>query len=239
MLLLEGTNIQDQRAPASVGLSERDVEERCVEVFGATEGMVLACYSAQNIDRFVTLFRAAKRSGRTFAMDLYAATISRATGRATIPQADWDGVRIFVPLSQRLKVKQSQEFERVAWMRGRRIFDDDLARRSGELVMTFRASMATELERAGCLKGAHAVWSLWPGYLDEPAGVKLRAWLAEHGIRLSILHSSGHASPADLQRFAAAINAREVVPIHTRKPTRYDELFANVRARTDGEWWTV
>jgi ribonuclease J len=237
VLLLEGTNIQ--AVSVQDGLTERDVEERCVEVFSATEGMVLACYSPQNIDRLVTLFRAAKRSGRTLVMDLYAATMARATGRATMPQAHWDGVRTFVPLNQRIKVQQSQEFERVAWVRERRIFPEDLAKHAGQLVMTFRGSMAAELERAGCLEGAHAVWSMWRGYLDQPSGVRLRGWLAGRGIPLSVLHSSGHASPADLQRFAAAINAREVVPVHTRQATRYPVLFANVRERADGEWWTV
>lgn len=236
-LLLEGTNIQ--AVPVQDGPAERDVEERCVEVFRATEGMVLACYSPQNIDRLVTLFRAAKRCGRTLVMDLYAATMARATGRDTIPQADWDGVRVFIPLTQRIKVKESQEFDRLDWVRKHRVFPEELASRAGELVMTFRGSMAAELDRAGCLEGAHAVWSMWRGYLDETSGVRLRDWLAGHGIPLSIFHSSGHASPADLQRFATAIGAREVVPVHTRQATRYFEFFANVRERADGEWWTV
>ena len=237
VLLLEGTNIRAGSAQARP--SERDIEEHCVQVFSATQGMVLACYSAQNIDRLVTLFRAAKRCARTLVLDLYTATMARATGRATIPQADWDGVRVFVPLSQRIKVKHSQEFERITWLRGRRLFPEDLAGCANELVLTFRGSMAAELDRAGCLEGAHAVWSMWPGYLDEPSGAKLRGWLAEHGIPLSILHSSGHASEADLQRFAAAINAQEVVPVHTRQATRYADLIANVRERADGVWWTV
>jgi ribonuclease J len=155
VLLLEGTNIGS--SPARPGPSEYDVEERCVKLFKATSGMVLACYSAQNIDRLVTLFRAAQRSGRTLVLDLYAATMARATGRSTIPQADWDGVRVFVPLSQRIKVKEAQEFERVAWLRDRRLFARELAGRAGELVMTFRGSMAAELDRAGCLNGARAV----------------------------------------------------------------------------------
>ena len=65
-------------------------------------------------------------------IDLYAATIARATGRDTIPQAAWDGVRVFVPLSQRIKVKQAREFERVGWLRGHRLFPEDLAGRAGE-----------------------------------------------------------------------------------------------------------
>ncbi|MGH2927348.1 MAG: MBL fold metallo-hydrolase RNA specificity domain-containing protein, partial [Solirubrobacteraceae bacterium] len=67
----------------------------------------------------------------------------------------------------------------------------------------------------------------------------LRDWLDARHIPLTVLHSSGHASVADLQRFAAAINAKEVVPVHTRQAHRYAELFADVRERRDGEWWTV
>jgi len=237
VLLLEGTNIRDEAA--TPGPSERDVEDRCTELFQATSGMVLASYSAQNIDRLVTLFRAAKRSGRLLVMDLYAATMARATGRDSIPQADWDGVRVFVPLSQRIKVKRAGEFERVAWLRGRRLFAEDLAGRAGELVMTFRGSMTRELDAAACLEGAHAVWSMWSGYLDEPSGLRLREWVSARNIPLSVLHSSGHASPLDLQRLAAAINAKELVPVHTRQPGRYTELFSNVRTHADGEWWTV
>jgi ribonuclease J len=200
--------------------------------------MVLAAYSAQNIDRLVTLFRAAKRSGRLLVLDLYAATIAQATGRSTIPQADWDGVRAFIPLSQGIKVKQAREFERVAWLRQRRLFPEELASRADELVMTFRGSMAAELDRAECLNGAHAVWSMWHGYLDEPSGVKLRDWLDLRHIPLTVLRSSGHAAVTDLQRFAVAINANEVVPMHTRHARRYAELFANVHERPDGAWWT-
>lgn len=237
VLLLEGTNIRGSLAPA--GLDERDVEESCVELCKQTEGMVLACYSPQNIDRLVTLYRAAKRSGRVFVMDLYAASMARATGRETIPQASWDGVEVFVPLSQRIKVKEAEEFERVTWLRGNRLYPEDLAERAGEFILTFRGSMATELDRAGCLHEAHAVWSMWAGYLDQPSGVRLRGWLSEHNMGLSVLHSSGHASPADLQRFAAAINAKEVVPVHTRQAGRYAELLANVCEHADGQWWAV
>ena len=50
-------------------------------------------------------------------------------------------MRVFIPQSQRIKVKESREFERIAWLRGRRLFPEDLTGRADELVMTFRASM--------------------------------------------------------------------------------------------------
>lgn len=59
--------------------------------------MALVFYSSQNADRLVTLYRAARRAGRKFVIDLYAATIAAATGRDTIPQAGWEGVRVYLP----------------------------------------------------------------------------------------------------------------------------------------------
>jgi ribonuclease J len=49
VLLLEGTNIRDN-GTLPTPPSERDVEERCDALFRSAPGMVLAAYSAQNID---------------------------------------------------------------------------------------------------------------------------------------------------------------------------------------------
>lgn len=158
VLLLEGTNIQPPHNRNNP--SERDVEERCVEIFSETEGMVLACYSPQNIDRLVTLYRATKRTGRIFVLDLYAATIARATGRSTIPQAEWEGIRVFVTLHQRIKVKQTGTFDLIDSLGENRIFPHELTEGASDFVTTFRSSMRDEFGRMECLTGAHAIWSM-------------------------------------------------------------------------------
>jgi ribonuclease J len=239
VLLLEGTHVgRDLGAPAA-NLSERDLEVRFRELALGTEGMILVSYSGQNIDRLVTLYRAAKMAGRELVLDLYAASIAAATGRATIPQAHWDGIRVYVPQAQRIRVKRSGEFERVNALHDRRIYSEELAARAGELVLTFRGSMARELERAECLAGAHTVWSLWPGYLNQPSGESLKRWLDHHRIPLTILHCSGHAAVADLQRLARAVNPGRVVPIHTAASQRFAEFFERVELHRDSEWWRV
>lgn len=108
VLLLEGTRVgpADDREQ----LTETEVEHRVADLCKQTDGAVLACYSPQNVDRLVSLFRAAKRSGREFVMDLYAATVAAATGRDTVPQAHWDDVRVYLPNSQRRRVIDSQAF---------------------------------------------------------------------------------------------------------------------------------
>ena len=238
-LLLEGTHVRDVETQAERGPSETELEDDLVGLMSRTPGMVLACYSAQNIDRLITFHRAARQAGRLLVLDLYGAYIASATGDDSIPQAGHDGVRVFVPQSQRVRVKRAAAFERTARVKPHRLFREQLATRSTELVMTFRGSMAPELESAGCLDGAAAVWSMWHGYLNRPIGQKLRRWCDSNGIPMCTMHSSGHASVRDLQRLATAIAATQVVPIHTSAPQRFAELFSEVTVREDGEWWNV
>lgn len=239
VLLMEGTHIREDADGTERGPTEQEVEEDCVETFRRTAGMVLAMYSPQNIDRLVTFYRAALRSGRIFVMDLYAAAIAAATGRDTIPQADWDRVRIYLPRSQKRRIVEAQAFERTDAVKAKRIFSEELAERKNQLVMPFRISMSKELEATGCLDGAQAVWSMWPGYLREASGQRLRAWLDQHGIPLAIHHASGHASIPDLQRLVQAIAPGRIVPIHSSAGDRYAEFFPRVDRQRDGEWWEV
>jgi ribonuclease J len=98
--------------------------------------------------------------------------------------------------------------------------------------------MIHELERAGCLDGTSLAWSMWAGYLAQPRSRVLSKRLETHGIATHQLHSSGHATVADLQQLAGRLGGR-VVPIHTSAPTRFREHFENVELHPDGEWWDV
>lgn len=238
VLLMEGTNLRPDVEPAS-GKTEREVEREMVTTFKETAGMVLAMYSAQNIDRLVTLFRACLKSGRHLVMDLYGASIAAATRNPRIPQAGFARLLVYVPLRQRIQVKEAGEFHRTNAIRPVRIFPEELAGRAHELVLTFRTSMIREVEKAECLSGARAVWSMWPGYLTRPGQERLLRFLESNQIPMVTHHASGHAYVADLQRFVRTLNASRVVPIHTFAPERFSEFFENVEPHSDGEWWAV
>jgi ribonuclease J len=239
VLLMEGTNIREDADPEACGPSEVDVEASVAALARQTRGLVLAAFSAQNIDRLVTMFRAAKRSGRELVLDLYGATMAAATGLATIPQASWDGVRVFLPRGQKARILQAEAFDRAHAVRASRIYGEELRERAGELIMLFRGSMIRELDAAGCLDGAALAWSMWPGYLRDESGSELQAWATERGIPLSHHHASGHAFIPDLRRLVDALAPDRVVPIHSFAGDRYRELFPRVDRRNDGESWTV
>lgn len=239
VLLMEGTNVRKDSNGTERGTTESDVEDACAQTFKTTEGMVLAMFSPQNIDRLVTFYRACLRSGRDLVIDLYTATIAKATGIATIPQADWDRVRVFLPRSQKSKVIQNKSFERTNSVKPHRIYPEELVDRQGELVMLFRNSMARELAQIGCLDRAQVVWSLWPGYLSEESGGRLTKFLDDHGIPMAIHHSSGHAFIADLQKLCEALAPSRLVPMHSFAGDRFGDFFPSVDRQRDGNWWEV
>ncbi len=246
-LVMEGTSIRpddagESEAPAAAH-SETAVELALADTLREVEGMVVVLSSPQNIDRAVTAYRAALRGGRDVAVDLYSADVLEATGRSTIPQvrAEWPRLRAFVPLHQRLRIKDSRQFDRVAAVKGRRVFLDDLAEDPSRWMLMGSYQREVErLVRAGALDGGAVVWSMWAGYLDEPSGLRLQHLLAAAGIPLLHHHTSGHAGVADLKRLADAISPDLLVPIHTEAPTMYESTFRVPTVQEgDGRWWTV
>ncbi|MFH1529509.1 MAG: MBL fold metallo-hydrolase [Pseudomonadota bacterium] len=239
VLLTEGTQIRTSGDAQRSLPTEDQIEEKLTDTFRSIPGMALIVFSAQNIDRLTTMYRAAIRAQRHLVVDLYTATIARATGRASIPQPGHRGLRILVPLGQRLRVKKTAEFHRVDEIKRYRVYTEDLARNPSDYVLLFRQGEARALARAGCLRDASLVWSLWEGYLREEAGRRLSAFLREQGIPLIPIHTSGHASVEDLARLVEALSPKRVVPIHTEAPERFGDLFSNVELHSDGEWWTT
>jgi ribonuclease J len=240
-MLMEGTNIPIDGDHDLGDPSEAAVEAACVETFRSATGLALALYSAQNVDRLVTLYRATLRADRDFVMDLYTASIAEATGSPNIPRPSegWPRVRVYVPSWQRARVKQAGEFQRVDRIKPFRVFEDDLAKEPSRYVLSFSRPSGSALAKAGALEGAVAVWSMWDGYLDEPRGQALAAFLATHDIPLVQHHTSGHASVEDLKRLVAAVRPGRIVPIHTFGGDRFDAIFEDVERRGDGEWWQV
>lgn len=236
VLLLEGTKIG---RPHAHPWSEVDVENRVATVCRESRGWVLAAASAQNVDRLVSLFKAARRSGRQLVLDLYAACVLEATGRETIPQASWDGVRVYLPKSQKQRVVAAEAFDLTERVRAARIYSDEMRARPRDFLFLFRESMSREFEAIGVPAGSALVWSMWIGYLDSESGRRLSDFCERHDIDFSIAHASGHADVKDLQTLVEAMRPSRVVPIHTEAGGDYAAVFSSAEVRSDGEWFEV
>ena len=238
VLMMEGTTIG--RADSDSGFpTEGELEDRFVKLFKQTPGMPLVWCSGQNIDRIVTIFRACKKSGRTFVIDMYTAEILRATGNERLPQADWEGIRVFLPMSQKWQVIQKKEFDLANSYKAFRVFPEQLAGEASRSVMLFRPSMMRDVENSKCLEGARLICSVWSGYVKSEKNAPLLEWLQRHEMPLDECHTSGHAAVKDLVRLRQAFSSAPVIPIHSKEPDRFEELFGNVQRRADGEWWSA
>ena len=238
VLLMEGTTIG--RAGTSDGFpTEGDLEQAFAQAFRATKGIHFVWTSSQNIDRLVTVFRAAKRTGRVLIIDLYTAVILEATGRKRIPQSDWPEVKLYVPQAQRVHVKNNKLFDDLKRHNANRIYEQHLLRLSRRAVMLFRPMMMHDWGVQSVLDGARLTYSMWQGYLKTESVQRVTKWLEANGVPWESIHTSGHASVADLQRFAKALAPRRLIPIHSFETGRFAALFDNVDRKEDGVWWDV
>ena len=238
VLMMEGTTLG--RSGTSEGFAtEADLEQEFVQAFKKTRGIHLVWTSAQNIDRIVTIFRAAKRAGRTLVIDLYTAVILEATGKDSIPQSGWKDVKLYVPQGQRVQIKNNKLFNDLGRHNANRIFPEHLPDLSTQTAMLFRPVMIRDKGVNSVLDGASLSYSMWEGYLKRQSTRSARTWLEENNIPMQVIHTSGHASVADLKRFAGALAPRRLIPIHSFETGRFGEFFDNVEQQDDGVWWEV
>ena len=230
-LMLEGTSIARLDADANFA-TESELEQQFVAAFKRISGLAMVFASGQNIDRLVTLYRAALKTGRVLILDLYTAEVLAATENERLPQGHWENVRVIIPRSQSRQATETEDL----FKRHRCINWATLHELGPNAVMLCRSSMLKQLAATGNLEGAQAIYSMWDGYLQDG---KLQAQLDGLSIPLTQIHTSGHADTPTLKRLTAALNPKAVTPIHSKHPEMYESLFPNVVARSDGEWWSV
>jgi len=235
VLLMEGTTLSRGE---DASLTETNVEAAAAQLMADQPGLMLLCFAGQNLDRFVSFLRASMQAGRTLVIDAYlAALLGAAQMRGLSDICTHPALRVFLPRNQKRMIVSDARFDLINPYRSKRIFAEELSAEPQRFSLVFRASMARDLDGFD-LSGAGLIYSLWPGYLERDR-VDLRAWTADHGIDFHLLHSSGHAHPADLQRMAQALRPKRLIPIHTNAPDAYAVLYPHVEPAPNGAWVEV
>jgi len=235
-MLLEGTTLG--RDASETTATEAELVSRIAHSLTGTKGIVLASFAGQNIDRLITFYKAALSAKRTFVVDLYIAHLLKAIDRKSLPDPTISNLRVFLPKRMKSKIVRDKSFDLVAPFYPYRIYPEEIARRKADIVMTFRNSMMDDLVAADCLSGARVIYSLWPGYIER-SSPNLHEWCSEHKVDFEIIHTSGHASKADLQHLVAAINPKTLIPIHTFAHNAYFDFGSPVKVIANGERFEV
>lgn len=241
VLIVEGTNLGVDKPV----VTETELEAAFTALAREVPGHLFVNWSAQNIDRTVTLFRAARRSNRKLVVDLYCADVlERLAPNTGIPRP---GDRRF----GEMQVLITSSGKRIFARQGRSAWADGQARQpwatsrsrlsGGRAIIMIRDSMIAEFENGGLgfRKMDAYVFSNWRGYLDEVDSNTGWARAKAAGARTLHLHTSGHASASDIARFAAAIAPRWIVPVHGISWDAPGIDLPPLQRLADGERWEV
>lgn len=234
VLLMEGTNLGTDKP----SMTESDREDDFVALFRETKGRVFVAWSAQNIDRTVTLYRAALKTGRTLVVDLYTAEVlDTLAAHGKLPQPGWPSMKVVITKAFSRMYRRKGEEAFVERMVPFGISAKALAATPEKWVIMTRPSLVRDYEPAGVTPTPDDAWSwsMWRGYLKNDDGVAVQAWFDAGGARAAHIHTSGHASPSDLRAFARSMDPRWLVPIHGVAWDDQPEGFPPIQRLRDGE----
>ncbi len=248
LLLMEGTmmgrgNEEDKK--------EDDVENEMIEVLKKETGPAFLICSGQHVDRLCKAFRAARRSGRIFVVDIYTAWILQVLSEHfdSTPHFSLDDIRVLAhgPTAKNHYLK----------IRGNTTFKDFIDKIYDRNNVITEAKIAKDPSRyfiknsridllLGKIKPAQCsvIYSQWSGYLEKkynPDSWKLTSLRDDPRVSFHQIHTSGHAFKKDLKRYVDAIKPVLLVPIHTERGEEYEEHFKphSVKVVADRETFSV
>jgi len=239
VLIMEGTMLSrpDERVQ-----TEDDLELEIANKAYSHRGLKLFACSGQNVDRIVTFYRAAKRTGSLFILDLYAANVLYELGRKTLPLPTNSFKDVKVLFTKHFMKKLSIRKKKDWYTRWRpyEISPEELHRLGGKAFVIYRERSIPELEIAGIPAGSVLFYAQWRDYMKETSFDETRKFMKKHKISLIEAHTSGHAPVKDLKRLARVLNPGFIIPIHTKERDKFSRYFGKkVYLLNDGENFQV
>ena len=210
VMLMEGSSLE-RLNPDQHFETEADLESKFAKIFTDTPGLAMVHQSSQNIDRIVSVFRAALKTGRTLVLMPYTGLVLMRTENKKLPNFTWNGVK---------KICETPR-------KSHEISATDIAQAPNKYVCIIGCN-TSQLQSAGLLNPSSAyIYSMWAGYRKDFAEKTVNT-MTEHNVRMHNVHTSGHADIPTLRTMVAAISPRILVPIHTFRPEMFEKLFGDL-----------
>ena len=224
VLLMEGSTLgRGDRA----SLTEDALVGKFEKEFRRTKGVAAVMTSSTNINRITTLYKAAVQAGRELVVPPHVGLITLKTGNRNIPN--------FLHFPKFRKWKEAPTWRHA-------ISPETILANPGKYVVFLKHSIIETMLANGLFcPDATFIYSMWSGYKDRDGTKATLERIKQSGTRIAPdIHTSGHADIPTLKRFAKAMAATRIVPIHTESPERYRELFGDtVELHDDNETFAV
>lgn len=215
-LICEGTTLSRE---GYIPVTEKELEQQAVDLFKAHSGPVFVLQSSMNIDRIVTMYRAAKRSGRAFLQELYMAEITSAIG-GSIPNPSFSDVFAFITNPSRYEMLSEHK---------NRVGKDAISKM--DFVMCVRTSMLNymkSLSEKMSFENGLLVYSFWSGYRETEAMKDFLTECEALGLKIVTLHTSGHADSAAIDKLIETISPSTIIPVHTENAEWFNKYKSTI-----------
>lgn len=246
-LLMEGTMLAREGGKYP---DEAAVVKGIIEIIQKSTNTVIPVYcSGQNIDRIVSLYKAARKTKALLVVDPYTAYMLRVAGdiSSSIPQIEWDNIRVFIANYGRgdiyiNKISNSDRKGMMLTLGRKKIKAFDFGGLKQKALLLMRNTMIPVVEKIPQIQGSTLIYSQWEGYTkkDTPDVKRFRYFIRRNNLNIEHIHTSGHATLEKLKEFASKVKARKIVPIHTEYPDRFRGYFGkSVVCYEDGQSFEV
>lgn len=235
-LIVEGTNVGD-REPS---ISEQKVSHDMTKLMSQGKGHVFAEFPPRDLDRFRSIYNAAKRCGRTMVVGMKLAYLIEkfedqypfklSNMKILIPKKEWGLISkkqinvddVSKKIDDDIISKEYSIWEREYVLRDNAITTDDIRKNPKKYVV---AMSLWDIKSLIDIKPKNAIWikskcEPFDPELEIDEERKLR-WIEHFKIKEYHTHSSGHMSEKEIKDMIKKIKPKKVVPIHTEHP----ELF--------------
>lgn len=235
-LLMEGTTLGGEH---NVGYkTEEAVKGAMYSLFASQEDTSFVMSAGSNIDRLVSIYKAALEAKKILVIDLYQFYLLKQLEDFShrLPPHPDDNLRILYIQAHAATIadKIDQNFL-YKWKKFKIETEEILVQRKDMVLRIPLSSMqriAKKMEKERPLHDASFIYSMWSGYLKS--NPKFKEFTDQYKIPIKIIHTSGHAYLHDLKRLAEALKPRIIVPIHTLSGDEFKNHFANVYRLDDG-----
>lgn len=242
-MLCEGTRVGVRSSP-----TEESVEEDALEVMQNTKKLSVVSYPVRDLDRFLSLYNAAVRSGRYMLIDFKQAYLlkrfeSSKENRGAYPRLDDPNIKIFLPRMNKGLAGAKKGVWDDSLMMG------DYSERWKKEIINGKAEQATYSDVKAAQKGyvlycndynlqqlidirpeggSSYIHSSTEPFSDEMelGHDRIKRWLHHFGLIRDeeswiTLHVSGHGTGDQIKRVAKESNAKNIIPIHTEHGDRF------------------
>jgi len=222
LFLIEGTMVERDRQKYK---TESEVEGAISTIVVNQQNMTIVVSSAQNIDRFCSVFNACRVGHKMLIIDVYVAWVLEMVKKKSknLPTIDAGQVLVYNAQSQLDKITEPEFTDFVSKVKSKAVHKGIFIKPE-KFVYFLRCPKQPFINRLFThnKNNVNIIYSQWGGYLSEDYKTSctdiINGLRTRSDISFSQIHTSGHASLGELKALSQAIKPIKIVPIHTEKP---------------------